>query len=365
MRDSVRKAPDVTTRPFLPATSIMVLAAMLVAGTTEAPRTARAAASHARKVQSAAAQPTSTQSAPAQPDAGGASATPAPVPQWQIDAGGKMEFDVFSVKPDTAAISQQTVHSNIPLGPQDMFTPTGGLLSSTNWPLFQYMIFAYKLTPNQVQSVQTQLPKWATTARYDIEARAAGNPTKDQYRLMMQALLADRFKLAIHFETRQVPVYALVLDKPGKFGPGFQPHPADAPCSTAPPGQGPAGTVTGGFPETCGAFVGVQASNPGRIRGGARNIPMSMVASTFSIPELFGVDRPVVDKTGLTGNYDIVVEFTPQINGPLPPGATFQPDESGPTFLQAMKEQLGLRLDKQTAPVDSIVVDHIEQPSEN
>jgi uncharacterized protein (TIGR03435 family) len=227
------------------------------------------------------------------------------------------------------------------------------------------MIFAYKLTPTQVQSVQTQLPKWASTARYDIEARAAGNPTKDQYRLMMQALLADRFKLAIHFETKQVPVYALVMDKPGKFGPQFRQHPPDSPCSTATPtGQGPAATQTDGFPEICGAFVGVQASNAGRIKLGARNVPMAMIATTFSI-QGFGVDRPVVDKTGLTGTFDIVIEFTPQINGPLPPGATFQPDESGPTFLEAMKEQLGLRLDKQTAPIDSIVVDHIEQPSEN
>jgi uncharacterized protein (TIGR03435 family) len=287
------------------------------------------------------------------------------MPDWQIAAGGKMEFDVASVKQNSAPMTQETVHSNIPLGPQDMFAPTGGLLSSTNWPLFQYMIFAYKLTPNQVQSVQIQLPKWATSDRYDIQARAAGNPTKDQYRLMMQALLTDRFKLAIHYETKEVPVYALMLDKPGKFGPGFRSHPADSPCSTAAPtGQGVAPAQADGFPEMCGAFVGVQSSNPGRIRVGARNVPMAMIATTFSSQGL-GVDRPVVDKTGLTGTVDIVFEFTPQINGPLPPGATFQPDESGPTFLEALKEQLGLRLDKQTGSVDSIVLDHIEQPTEN
>ncbi len=277
-----------------------------------------------------------------------------------------MTFDVVSVKQDTAPVSPQTVSSNITLGPQDMFSPTGGLLSSTNWPLFQYMIFAYKLTATQMQSVASQLPKWATTDRYDVQARASGNPTKDQYRLMMQALLADRFKLVVHYETNQVPVYALILDKPGKLGPEFQPHPADSPCSTAAPAvQGPAPTIAGGFPEVCGAFAGVQPTNAGRIRVGARNVPMSMIAATFGNPQLFGVDRPVVDKTGLTGTFDIVIEFTPQLNGPLPPGATFQPDESGPTFLEAMKEQLGLRLDKQTGPVDSIVIDHIEQPSEN
>lgn len=344
----------------LPAITLaVILAIILFAGALVASLNAQSAAAQAPPAQPA-------QSAPGQAAPAEAPTTPTPTPQWQIDAGGKMEFDVVSVKPNNAPMTAQTVNSNIPLGPQDMFSPTGGLLSSTNWPLLQYMVFAYKLTPNQVQSVQTQLPKWATSVRYDIEARAAGNPTKDQYRLMMQALLADRFKLAIHYETKQVPVYALVLDKPGKFGPGFQQHPPDSPCSTAAPtGQGPAPTIAGGFPEICGAFAGVQPTNPGRIRAGARNVPMSMIATTFSIPQLFGVDRPVVDKTGLTGTFDIVIEFTPQINGPLPPGATFQPDESGPTFLEAMKEQLGLRLDKQTAAVDSIVIDHIEQPSEN
>jgi uncharacterized protein (TIGR03435 family) len=304
---------------------------------------------------------------PAEPQA---PATHLPMPQWQIDAGGKMEFDVASVKQNTTAMSQETVHSNIPLGPMDLFTPTGGLLSATNMPLLQYLIFAYKLTPNQVDSVQSQLPKWATGTRYDIQARAAGNPTKDQFRLMMQALLADRFKLAVHYESKQVPVLALVLDKPGKLGPQIQVHPADSPCSTAPPAPSAAPEdqvpmVAGGFPEACGAFMVWLSTTPGRLRGGARNVPISMMATTLSIPELTGADRPVTDKTGLTGNYDIVIEYTPQINGPLPPGVNFRPDESGPTFLEALKEQLGLRLDKQTAPVDSIVVDHIEQPSEN
>ena len=168
-----------------------------------------------------------------------------PTPQWQIDAGGKMEFDVASVKQDTTPLSPQTVHSNVPLGPQDMYSPTGGLLSATNFPLLQYMVFAYKLTSTQFQSVQSQLPKWATTNRYDIQARVAGNPTKDQFRLMMQALLADRFKLAIHYEIKQQPIFALVLDKPGKLGPKLQPHPADSPCSTA--GDAPGGTATNGY----------------------------------------------------------------------------------------------------------------------
>ena len=304
----------------------------------------------------------------AQSPKGQAAAQPS-TPQWQIDAGGKMEFDVVSVKQDTAAPSPSTVNSNIPLGPQDMFSPTGGLLSATNWPLFQYMIFAYKLTSNQLKDVQSQLPKWANSDRYDIQARASGNPTKDQFRLMMQALLADRFKLKVHYETRQLPVMALVFDKPGKLGQQFRPHLDDSPCSTAVPApgsaQGPSPSIAGGFPEPCGYVTGVQPSNLGRFRLGARNIPMTMFVTSLSIPQLTGVDRPVLDKTGLTGKIDFVIEFTPQFNGPLPPGATFQPDPTGPTFLEALKEQLGFKLESQTGPVDVVVVDHVEEPSAN
>jgi uncharacterized protein (TIGR03435 family) len=291
------------------------------------------------------------------------------MPDWQIAAGGKMEFDVASVKPDTAPMSPQTVHSNIPLGPQDMFAPTGGLLSSTNWPLFQYITFAYKLTPAQMTTVRSQLPKWATANRYDIQARASGNPTKDQFRLMMQGLLTDRFKLGVHYETKQLPVFALVLDKSGKFGPKLQQHPQDAPCSNAPPPPnttpGKIPTVAGGFPESCGSFLVWMSGTAGRLLAGGRNVPMAMIAMSLSIPQLTGVDRPVLDKTGLNGGFDLIMEFTPQINGPLPLGATFQPDPGGPTFLEALKEQLGLKLDSQTGPVDVVVVDHVEEPSEN
>lgn len=291
------------------------------------------------------------------------------MPDWQIAAGGKLEFDVASIKPDSTPMGPNTVKSNIPLGPQDMFSPTGGLLSSTNWPLLQYMVFAYKLRLDQLQSIRSQFPKWANTDRYDIQARASGNPTKDQFRLMMQSLLADRFKLAIHYETKQLPVFALVLDKPGKLGPQFREHRNDVPCNTAPqpPGTAPTAipTIAGGFPEICGVFAGWPSSKSGRVIVGGRNMPMTMLASSIAIPEFTGIDRPVLDKTGLTTAVDFFMEFTPQINGPIPPGATFQPDESGPTFLQALKEQLGLKLDSQTGPVDVVVIDHVEQPSEN
>jgi uncharacterized protein (TIGR03435 family) len=302
-----------------------------------------------------------------QSTAGQAPTTKSPtVPQWQIDAGGKMAFDVVSVKQDTAPPSRTTVHTNVPLEPQDGFTPTGGLLSSANYPLIFYISFAYKLTPNEAAAVQAQLPKWASANRYDIEARADGkNPTKDQYRLMMQALLGNRFKLAVHYEKRQLPVFGLVLDKPGKLGPQFQQHPPDAACSNAAPPPGPPATIAAGFPEICGGVQAGRSSTPGRARVGGRNVSMDLIVNEFSLQQLSGIDRPILDKTGLSGTFDFVMEFTPEIHGPLAPGVTFQPDPTGPTFLEALKEQLGLKLDSQTGPVDVFVVDHVEEPSAN
>ena len=131
------------------------------------------------------------------------------VPDWQTAAGGKMAFEVASVKP-----AKGFRPPNFPLDSGDAKTP-GGRFSVT-FPLVSYVAFAYKLMPAQIS---TQLPKSFPMDSFDIEARAPGNPTKDQMRLMMQSLLADRFKLRIHFETHEGPVYALTLVRPGHTGP--------------------------------------------------------------------------------------------------------------------------------------------------
>ena len=193
-----------------------------------------------------------------------------------------------------------------------------------------------------------ELPKWAVTDRFDIQARAPGNPTKDQMRLMMQSLLADRFKVVVHTETRQLPVFSLVLVKPGKTGSQLQPHPKDASCSmTPPPGAAPGSsvappspTVAGGFPATCGGLVELQPSAPGRVNFGARNSPIGILA--VSLTGWGNLDRPILDETGLTGNFDYHLEWTPEFNGPPPPN--FQPDTSGPTFTEALRDQFGVKL---------------------
>jgi uncharacterized protein (TIGR03435 family) len=138
---------------------------------------------------------------------------------WQTAAGGKMAFEVASVKP-----SNQFEPPNFPLSAEDAYT-SGGRLSAA-FQLFTYIAFAYKLwlTPEQRRTALANLPKWVTTDLYETRARAPGDATKDQTRLMMQSLLADRFKLQVHFETREVPVLALNMDKPGTLGPKLHLH---------------------------------------------------------------------------------------------------------------------------------------------
>ena len=284
---------------------------------------------------------------------------------WEKAAGGKMSFEVASVKENKSGVSDSNrPTSNVPLDAQSLYAPTGGLFSATNFPLLEYMRFAYKLTPEQSRALYSQVP-WANTNRWDTEGRASGNPTKDQMRLMMQSLLVDRFKLALHFETRQLPVFALVLNKSGKFGPQLRPHAGDPPCSTAPPpptsAPGFQATDVDGFPELCGGFLRLQPSVPGSFRVGARDVPMAMFAMLFSNP-MTGVDRPIMDRTGVTGKFDFIIEFTLQPKLTQPPEASSQAADAGPTFLEALNDQLGLKLESTTGSVDTLVMDHIEKP---
>ena len=290
---------------------------------------------------------------------------------WEKAAGGKANFDVASVKQDLAPPSPDTVHSNIDLGfalfdTARMARPvsaSGGLFSETNHNLGEYISFAYRLWPQQTSQLQRELPAWAVKNRYDIQARANGNPAKDQYRLMLQSLLADRFKLAVHFETKEMRVFALVLDRPGKLGPNVRPHDKGVPCQAiaAAVASGPA-TIPGGFPEVCDTWVKLQPDIPPmpgseiHVRAGARDVPIALIASFLGSGIGMGIDRPVVDQTRLAGTYDLVIEI------PITPRS---PVANGPAFLEALKDQWGLKLNSTTAPVTYLVVDHLAPPSPN
>jgi uncharacterized protein (TIGR03435 family) len=286
----------------------------------------------------------------------------ATMPRWEIAAGGKKAFDVASVKQNKSGTRPS---SNFPLNAGAAYSPSGGIFSGVNQPLYVYIIFAYKTTNYQNLYLLSQLPKWVTTDRFDIEARAAeGNPTKDQIRLMMQSLLADRFKLVVHIETRQLPVYGLILEKSGKMGPYFRHHSDNPPCAPTPaPGAPPPANVDGVYPAICGDILH-PPSAPGRIRNAARDVTIGFMASSFTLGGMSNdVDRAVLDQTGLSGTFDFSLEYTPLLNG-QPPGG-FPADMTGPTFLEALNEQLGLKLVPQTGPVDVLVLDHVEEPSPN
>ena len=267
-------------------------------------------------------------------------------------------FDVASVKLNT---TNGPADSNFPLGPGDAYTPNGGRFWATGFPLALYIAFAYKLNGGQGQALNQQLPAWALSDRYDIEARAAGNPTKDEMRQLMRALLADRFKLAVHTESRETPVAAVVLAKEGKLGAQLRRHPEGEPCPTT--GVPPGASIEGGFPTLCGGLLGLTPSVPGRFRTGGRNITMVFIATALSGVTNNG--RPLVDGTGLDGRFDFVLEWSPEITGPLTPSIADRIDATGPTFEQALRDQLGLKLEARKAPISRLILDHVERPSEN
>jgi uncharacterized protein (TIGR03435 family) len=278
-------------------------------------------------------------------------------PEWaQTTAPKRLEFEVASVRENK---SDEKSHSNFPLSPQSQYLPNGGRFSATNMSLFTYIVFAYVQSSYQVQALRAQLPEWVRGARYDIQAEAPGEPTKDEMRRMMQSLLEDRFQMKVHHEMRRVPVFALELVKPGKLGAGLRVHPADDPECTKEPLPV---AIAGGYPATCGTGAQVPGSAVWMtgVAGHKMTIPGIAVGLTGSSSEM---DRPVVDKTGLSGTYDFKLEWAREgykINGSDPQGPGAET-----TFVEALKDQLGLKLVPGMGEVDVIVLNRIERPSEN
>lgn len=292
-------------------------------------------------------------------------------PDWQAKAGGKMAFEVASVKLST---EKQFVLPSMPFDAGDRYHPTGGYFRA-DFPLWSYIQFAYKLwLPAEDQQKEiARLPKWVTADRYSIEARAAGKPTKDQFRLMVQSLLADRFKLAAHFETREVAALALTLVKAGKLGPKLIPHADGRACGdpAAPIGSVPAGLIGGkddagpeNYPPMCDSLVVIRRSN-GTMLTGYRNVTMDQL--TGSLSGIIGLGHTLVDRTGLSGRFDFTLAWAPEPTtaSPPPDASTTPPDPLGPAPVQALRDQLGLKLESVRGPVKILVVDRVERPSEN
>jgi len=277
-------------------------------------------------------------------------------PDWQARAGGKMAFEVASVKPSKGAI----VPSNVPLNPWEEYTATQGSFRA-DATLSTYIQFAYKLWPSDVQSREySRLAKWVASDRYSIEARAApGNPTNDQMRLMVQSLLAERFQLAAHFETRDVSAFELTVAKPGKLGPKLVPHASGPPCDQ--PGPSP-GEGLPGF--NCHSFMAFEKPGTTLILFGSRDITIDVLAAALStLSSVLG--RPVTNETGLNGTFDSTLEWAREPRGPASFDSPAPATLAGPTLIEALRDQLGLKLEPAKAALRILVIDKVERPSEN
>ncbi len=264
-------------------------------------------------------------------------------------AGASYEFEVASIKPNKAGNNMIRI----------MFSPNG--FEGTNATLQMLVKIAYGVDDNQISGG----PNWLSTDHFDINAKmdsatadALHKLTEDEAKLerqhMLQALLADRFKLAFHRETKELAMYALVV---AKNGPKLQ---AAKPGDTYPNGiKGPDGV---GRP-------GVMRMGRGELTG--QGLPMSALARLLTQQ----LGRTVTDKTGLTVKYDFTLKWTPDEGeaamfrgadpGPQGSASTTSADSSGPSIFTAIQEQLGLKLESQKGPVEILVIDHAEQPSEN
>jgi uncharacterized protein (TIGR03435 family) len=260
------------------------------------------------------------------------------------DAKGP-QFEVASIKP--AAPDARGMYFR---------TTAGGTLNISNMSLKEMIIFAWRIQPYQVSGG----PPWLDSLRFNITAKPENKPKQDELQAMLKALLAERFQLATHQETRELPIYALVLArKDGKLGPKLT-EAKDGGCTTPDPSQ-PRTPPEPGKPPVryCGSMImGLRTLT-------IVSAPVGNIAPMLA--RMLG--RTVIDKTGLTGKYDINLEWTPDEaqmamlnpDAPKPPPS----DMPGPSIYTALQEQLGLKLESQKGPVDVLVIDRAEKPTEN
>jgi uncharacterized protein (TIGR03435 family) len=265
----------------------------------------------------------------------------------------KPKFEVASVRENT------NDDGKVMLGIQP-----GGRFNAINAPLWELIRLAYAVQRTQLVGA----PDWTETARYDIVAKAEGDiqgagpaGPAEPLNFMLQDLLEDRFKLRAHRDTREMPVYALVLARAdGKLGAGLRPSSVDCAAMRGRGGRmgapgGREGPPPPGERPQCGMRVA-----PNQITaGGVSLTQLRQMLSQFT-------QRIVIDRTGLTGTFDIDLTFTPERlpQGPPPAGAPpLNIDPNGPSLFTALQEQLGLKLESDRAPVEVLVIDHVERPT--
>jgi uncharacterized protein (TIGR03435 family) len=236
-----------------------------------------------------------------------------------------LKFEVASIKATTAD------------GPGGGIRPAQGgeRYIATGMPLRGLMMVAYRIKPEQIVGG----PSWINTDRWDMNAKAEKPSTPDELHLMLQDLLAERFQLKFHRDTKELPVYVLSVDK----SPKMTPHEA----------------ASAGDP-----WIDQSIERIVKVKMSAKFAPMEYFAWRLSQV----LDRPVVDRTGLQGGFDFEFSFTRDLPLGIAPGAMLngEPiDTSGPSIFTALKQQLGLKLEAQKGPVETLVIDKVEKPTEN
>jgi uncharacterized protein (TIGR03435 family) len=247
-------------------------------------------------------------------------------------------FEVSTVKPSKTD------------NPNSRFDFRPRQISAENLPVMYLVQYAYNLSSGSDDQI-IGAPGWLRSARFDIVAneddatitelsKMSDDERTATVRLMLQALLADRFHLKIHHETRPLPVIVLTLANPASTNdPKLTPAPA---------------------PSTVHDWSGLHNDGPGHIE--ARGIPLTLLVSMLANqPEIAG--RLVLDQTHLTGNYNFTLSWTPQQLAETTDNGSSTP--AGPSLFAALPEQLGLKLKSTKAPIDVVVIDHIDPPTPN
>jgi uncharacterized protein (TIGR03435 family) len=265
---------------------------------------------------------------------------------------GKITFEVASVKLNK---------SNG--GPQNIQLLPSGLLTVTSLPLRQLIQIAYGSDAIQTPGQLVGGPSWLASDRFDINAKAEGPLSADaqgrptRIISMLRSLLEDRFQVKVHTESRDVPIYALVLaNKEAKFGTLFKPSTANCYSRESPPP--PPGT-----PPDPARMCGIRGGN-----GNVTYVSVTMQQIASSLANYPVVGRPVMDRTGLQGKYDLHMEFVPAfIDSPNRDGSQVANPaaDSGPNLFTALVEQAGLKLQGERAAVEFIVIDRAERPTED
>jgi len=277
----------------------------------------------------------------------------------------KLTFEVASIKP-AAPQAMARLQGSADGGPG---TSDPGRIRFTDMTLKVLIMRAYA-----VQGFQVSGPSWIDSQRFDIIAKVPDGATRDDARVMLQNLLSDRFRLKLRKESKEAPIYELVVAKGGvKI--------KEAAQTAAPPAEGAGSLSSGlrlrgkdGFLRTPHGQLGIQAMVNGRMRLAGGAVTMARLAEILGMT----LGRPVVDQTGLTGTYGVALDFSPEGMGPGPkgpgPGAgggdAAEPrrdsNDSGPTLFRALQEQLGLKLESGKGPVERLVVESAEKtPSGN